>query len=228
MGHGILYVVSTPIGNLKDITFRAVDVLRSVDIIASEDTRRTRILLNRYEISRPLVSYHSYNRVRSSASLLKSLEGGRSVALVSDAGTPGISDPGFHLIREAIERGIQVIPVPGPSSLLAALVASGLPMDRVCFRRIPAREEGEEKKTGRTGGDETYSRAVRRTASNSETAAGNQGIFFGIRNVAVARELTKIYEEFFRGSVEQAITYFTDKKPRGEFVIVIEGRQRNA
>ncbi len=226
MTQGTLYVVSTPIGNLADITLRALDVLGKVDYIASEDTRRTKILLDHYKIDRPLVSYHSYNIAPKTETLLRSLSNGKSIALVSDAGTPGISDPGYQLVRQAVERGISVVPVPGPSSVLAALVVSGLPMDRFRFEGFLPAKKGRKTR-------------LEELAQIKETLVLFEGPhrivkllreisdYFGERKVVIAREITKLYEEFYRGSVQEAISYFTEKKPRGEFVIIIEGRPRN-
>lgn len=226
MEQGTLFVVSTPIGNLADVTLRALEVLGKVDLIASEDTRHTRILLERYKIDRPLVSYHSYNLAQRNITLVKSLKEGKSIALVSDAGTPGISDPGYQLIRDAIENDITIVPVPGPSSLLAALVASGLPMDRFVFEGFLPAKKGRKKR-------------LEELAHIRQTLVVFEGphrvprllqeilTYFGERRVVLAREVTKLYEEFYRGSIQEAIAYFTGRKPRGEFVIIIEGQPRN-
>lgn len=226
MAQGTLYVVSTPIGNLADITLRALEVLGKVDYIASEDTRRTKILLEHYKIDRPLISYHSYNIARRNITLLERLGDGKSVALVSDAGTPGISDPGYHLIRDAVEKDIPVVPVPGPSSLLAALVASGLPMARFVFEGFLPAKKGRKKRLEELAGmRETVVlfEGPHRIIKLLQEVLG----FFGDRRIVCAREVTKLYEEFYRGAVQDAIAYFSGKKPRGEFVIIIEGQPRN-
>lgn len=227
MANGTLYIVSTPIGNLKDITFRAVEILSSVDSIASEDTRHTMILLKKYNIYKPLISYYSQNRIQRAASLLQSLHNGKNVALVSDAGTPGISDPGFYLIRKAIDNGIPVIPVPGPSALLAGLVASGLPMDRFIFEGFLPAKKGRRKRLEELAKElrtivlfEGPHRILKTLREIKEV--------MGDRKVVIAREITKIYEEFFRGTISKAIEHFSINKPRGEFVLLLGEHYLNA
>lgn len=221
---GTLYLVATPIGNLEDITLRALRVLRQADLLAAEDTRRTRRLLDHYEIARPLISYHDHNKQHRSAGLLEALLEGKSVALVSDAGTPGISDPAFYLVRLAVAHDLPVVPIPGPASPIAALVASGLPPDRFVFegflpvkagkRRTRLKELAEESRTILLF--ESPHRLVRTLQEIRE--------ILGDREAAVARELTKKFEEISRGPVSQLLEKYAGKKPKGEIVIVLAGR----
>ncbi len=219
---GTLYVVSTPIGNLKDITLRALDVLKEVDMIAAEDTRRTRILLQHYGIKGTLESYHDHNKEAKTPLLISRLEAGKDVAVVSDAGTPGVSDPAFYLVREAVKRSLRIVPVPGPSALLAALVVSGLPTDRFVFEGfLPARkgrtrrleELREEKRT--LVFYESPHRLLRTLADLKES--------LGDRIVCIGRELTKKFEEIMTCPLSRAIELFSEKKIKGEFVLVIQG-----
>lgn len=220
--HGALYVVATPIGNLEDITRRAVTILGGVDCIAAEDTRTTGVLLSHLGIRKQMVSYHSYNEQSRIAELLTRLHAGESVAVVTDAGTPAISDPAFALVRAAVAAGIRVIPIPGASAVLAALVASGLPTDRFAFEGfLPAkkgrttrlRELAEESRT-----IVLYEapHRIERTLSDLHQALGN-------RSAALARELTKKFEEVRRGTLADLLDGVRHKAPKGEMVIVIQG-----
>ena len=222
---GTLYVVSTPIGNMGDFSFRAVETLRSVSAVLAEDTRHTRHLLDRYEIETPLVAYHEHNEAKTTPRLVERLLNGESLALVSDAGTPLLSDPGARLVRAAIDAGVQVSPVPGASALLAALVASGLEAERFTFYGFLARK-GPER---RTAIDELvalrhaavlYEAPARVHATLAELADAGAGG----RQAVVARELTKQYEELRRGTVAQLVAYYQQTPPRGEVVIVIAGQ----
>lgn len=220
-GAGTLYLCGTPIGNLEDVTLRALRVLGEVDLIAAEDTRHTRKLLGRYGIKTPLTSFHAHNRTRKAPELLERLRQGASVALVSDAGMPGVSDPGSELAAQAVREGFAVVPVPGPSAVLAALVVSGLRTDRFVF-------EGFLPRRGRRGALEAL-RGERRTVVLFEaptrllaTLADILDVL-GDRRVAVARELTKQFEEVFRGTVAEAREHFTARAPRGELTLVLEG-----
>lgn len=220
---GTFYIVSTPIGNLGDITLRALQILGEADLIAAEDTRRTGKLLAHYRIKTPMTSYHDHNKEQKTLMILEQLEGGKDIALVSDAGTPGISDPGYYLIKRVIDKGIDVVPIPGPTASIAALVASGLPTDRFVFegffptkrgkRGLVLSELAAEKRTILLY--ESPHR-LQRTLSDILEALGD-------RKVSVARELTKKFEEIKRGQVSQLLEYFGENKPRGELVIVIEG-----
>ncbi|NPV53584.1 MAG: 16S rRNA (cytidine(1402)-2'-O)-methyltransferase [Firmicutes bacterium] len=224
-GLGVLYICGTPIGNLGDITLRALATLREVDFIAAEDTRQTRKLLARYDIKTPLVSYHEHNMREMGPEILDKLRSGRKVALVSDAGMPGISDPGSDLVRQAIEAGIRVIPVPGPTAFVAALVASGLPTDAFVFLGFLPRK-GRDRETlldslateRRTAIIYEAPHRVCRTLRELRDRLGPE------RRVAIARELTKIHEEFLRGTLgdlESLMERPGLANPLGEFVLVL-------
>lgn len=221
---GTLYVVSTPIGNLGDFSFRAVETLRTVSAVLAEDTRHTRILMDRYEIATALVAYHEHNEAKTAPGLVTRLLAGESLALVSDAGTPLLSDPGARLVQAAIAAGVDVSPVPGASALLAALVASGLDLDRFTFFGFLARKGGER----RSAIDEIvhlrypvvlYEAPNRVSGTLAELARAGAGE----RATVVARELTKQFEELRRGTVAALAAYYEGTPPRGEVVIVIAG-----
>ena len=215
-----LFVVATPIGNLEDITFRAVRVLKEVSLIAAEDTRRTRKLLSALDIHTPLTSYFEHNKLSKVDYILGKLEEA-DVALVSDAGTPGIADPGYELIAAAIERGFRVEVIPGPSSLVTALAASGIPAGEFRFNAFLPRREADRRKivTGLSSetGALVFFEAPHRLSATLKTMLWA----LGDRRVAVCRELTKLHEEVFRGKISEAMAHF--ETPRGEFVIVVEG-----
>jgi len=218
-----LYVVATPIGNLEDISYRALRTMREVKLIAAEDTRKTKRLLTTYDIKTPMTSYHKDNEWTKLNYILGHLEGG-DVALVSEAGTPGISDPGYELIVSANERGIPVVPIPGPSAVIAALTISGLSTERFTFLGFLPRKAGERRRILETMVNEQGSIIVME-APHRLTATLNDILrTLGDRRIAVCRELTKIHEEVFRGQTSQAIKHFTE--PRGEFTLVIEGREK--
>lgn len=220
---GILYLVATPIGNLEDLTQRALRVLREVDLIAAEDTRQTRKLLDHYRIETPLISYHEHNKLKRLERLRQALEKG-DVAMVSDAGTPGLSDPGYLLVRYALDAGYQVSPIPGPSAPIAALVASGLPTDSFIFvgylprRRVErlrmVKELSQERRTMLAF--EVPHRLLRSLEDMEAT-------FGGGRPIVVCRELTKVHEEILRGTLSEIREHFTEVAPRGEFTLVIGG-----
>ena len=222
---GILYVVSTPIGNMGDFSFRAVEILRSVAAVLAEDTRHTRHLLTRYDIAVPLVAYHEHNEAKATPGLVGRLRGGESLALVSDAGTPLLSDPGARLVRAAVEAGVRVSPVPGASALLAALVASGLDVDRFTFIGFLSRK-GVERRSAIDDVVASTHVVVLYEAANrvADTLAELTGAGAGERATVVARELTKQYEELRRGTVAELAAYYEQSPPRGEVVIVIAGR----
>ncbi len=216
-----LYIVATPIGNLEDISLRALRTLREVKLIAAEDTRRTKRLLTTYDIRTPMTSYHERSKWAKLDYILSRLEGG-DVALVCNAGTPGISDPGYELIVAANERGIPVVPIPGASIVTTALAVSGLPMKRfICIGFLP-HKTNDRRRLLKSVVDE-YGVIVALESPHRLPAALNDILFvLGDRKVAVCRELTKIHEEVFRGRISQAMEHFTE--PRGEFTLVIEGR----
>ena len=221
---GTLYIVATPIGNLEDITQRALRVLGEVDLVACEDTRRTRVLLNHFGIKTKTISYHEHNEPERADQLCKLLESGKDVALVSDAGTPLISDPGFRIVNVATARGLRVIPIPGPSAFVTALSASGLPSDQFFFAGfLPARANARKVKLEELRGIPATlvlyeaPHRIAKTLKDSLDILGN-------RNAAVARELTKIHEEFARGSLSELAQRFSENAPtRGEIVLIISG-----
>jgi 16S rRNA (cytidine1402-2'-O)-methyltransferase len=221
---GQLYVVSTPIGNLGDFSFRAADVLRSVAQILAEDTRHSRTLLDRYEIGTPVAAYHEHNEAKMTPRVLERLSGGESVALISDAGTPLLSDPGARLVSAAISAGITVVPVPGASAVLAALVASGIDAERFTFFGFLPRK-GRERATALaelaslTHTAVVYEAPTRLVDTLADLEAGGSGD----RLAAVAREMTKQFEEVRRGTVGALRAYYNDVPPRGELVLVLAG-----
>lgn len=229
-GHGgTLYVVSTPIGNMGDFSFRAVETLKSVAAVLAEDTRHTRHLMDRYGIDVPLIAYHEHNEAKATPALVGRLLGGESLALVSDAGTPLLSDPGARLVRAATDAGVRVSPIPGASALLAALVASGLDVDRFSFhgflaRKGPDRRAAIDEIVSATHVAVVYEAANRVADTLAELAAAGAGA----RETVVARELTKQYEELRRGTVAELVAYYGESPPRGEVVILIAGRTPRA
>jgi 16S rRNA (cytidine1402-2'-O)-methyltransferase len=219
---GILYLVATPIGNLEDVTLRALRILREVDLIACEDTRTTAKLLRRYRIGTPRVSHHKFNEKRRTPRLLQTLQEGKNIALVSDSGTPLISDPGYELVSTCRKEGIQVIPLPGPSAAVAALVGSGLPADSFFFAGfLPARSSARKRRLEELAGIPTtlvlYETPHRLLASLEDMVA-----VLGTRQAAIARELTKVHEEFLHGTLAELLDIFRGRlKIRGEITVVI-------
>ncbi|MBP1656921.1 MAG: rsmI [Bacteroidetes bacterium] len=220
--HGVLYIVSTPIGNLEDITRRGVTILSGVDLIAAEDTRTTRILLNHLGIEKPLISYFVQNEVRRIPELIQRLQQGSAVALVTDAGTPGISDPAYALIRAALQNEIRVIPVPGASALLAALVASGLPTDRFVFEGFLPHKKGRKTRIGQLK-HETRTIVLYESPHRIERTLRELTAELGARTAVLARELTKKFEEVRRGTLVQLLDSVQTNPPKGEIVLVVEG-----
>ena len=218
-----LVLVPTPIGNLGDITFRAVEVLKSAGLILAEDTRTTKILLSHYGIKAPLQSHHKFNEHRSVDAVCDRISEGTLVALVSDAGTPGISDPGFLLVRRCLERNIIVESLPGPTACVPALVNSGLPCDRFCFEGFLPQKKGRQKRLSILAEEERtmiFYESPFRVVKTLQQLAGAMG---SDRKAAVARELTKKFEETVRGTLSELAQHFTSKPPKGEFVIVVAG-----
>jgi len=217
----MLYIVSTPIGNLKDITFRAVEVLQSVDLIAAEDTRHTKILLDHYGINVPLTSFFEHNQLKKGEALLKSLQEGKNIALVSDAGTPGISDPGFSLIRLARQNNIPVTVVPGVTAAITALTASGLPAHSFVFEGfLPVKSAARRKKLAQLRYEE---RTLIFYESPHRIVKALEDIRDVLENpdVVCARELTKKFEEIRRGTAGEMLEHFSKIEPRGEFVLLV-------
>jgi 16S rRNA (cytidine1402-2'-O)-methyltransferase len=220
---GKLYVVSTPIGNLKDITLRAIDVLKEVDLIAAEDTRRSRTLLREYGIRNSLVSYHDRNKRSQSTRLLNAMKKGKDCALISDSGTPGIQDPGYFLVRLAVDEGIVVVPIPGASAVLAAAVVSGLPVDRFAFEGYLPRRRGRRKKRLETLAGETRTMIFYESPHRLVDTLEDILDLLGDRNSVLARELTKKFEELLRGRISEILTLCRERRVRGEYVIVVGG-----
>lgn len=216
----MLYIVSTPIGNLEDITLRAIRTLKEVDYIAAEDTRHAKILLNKYEIKTQVLSYHSHSSNAKVDHIINLLNDGKTVALISDAGTPGISDPAYTLIRAAIENDITICPIPGPSAVLSALVMSGLPMNNFLYLGFIPLKKGRQTLLKELASEERTIVIYESPHRLLRTLKDLQE-YLGDRNIAVCREITKIYEEAFRGKISEALDYFTKKNPKGEFVLVI-------
>ena len=218
---GTLYIVSTPIGNLADITMRAIETLKSVDLIAAEDTRHTKILLDRYQITAPMTSYFEYNKIQKTEYLLGVLKEGRSIALVSDAGTPGISDPGYRIIRMCLDNNIPVIPIPGASGILTALVASGKPTDRFAFEGFLSNKSIRRK--NQLMKLKTEDRTIVLYESPHRIVKMLEDVLevYGDIDIVVAREMTKKFEEVRREKVSASIEHFRSVTPKGEFILVI-------
>ena len=219
---GTLYLVATPIGNLADMSFRAVDVLKSVDLIACEDTRHSVKLLNHYGISKDLVSYHEHNERERAAELLRDLASGRSVALISDAGTPGINDPGEYLVREAIKTGVEVVSVPGPAAFVNAAIVSGLPCDSIFFGGFLPSKKGERQRRLEELVDIPATLVFYESPHRLTRSLADCLTVLGDRHATIARELTKMHEEVIRGRLSELAHHFSSATPRGEFVLVID------
>ena len=229
---GTLYVVATPIGNLEDITYRAVRILNEVDLVAAEDTRHSRKLFARFDIHKPLVSYHNHNEQERQKELVQRLQAGKDIALISDAGTPCIADPGYRLIAACHAAGITVVPIPGPSALITALSAAGVSTERFAFEGyLPQRARARADLFRQLNGEQrtlVFYEAPHRLAATLADLADIMGVE---RPLVVARELTKLYEEFFHGTVAEALMRFTQEPARGELVLIIppslQGPQMN-
>lgn len=221
---GTLYLVPTPIGNLDDITFRALDVLKKADILAAEDTRHTMKLCTHFDIHVPMVSYHEHNKKTSGEKLIADLEAGKNVALVTDAGTPGISDPGSDLAAECAARQINVVPLPGPNAAIASLIASALPTDHFLFYGFLPRQKKERDQALQSLSELSFTLIFYESPHRVSGTLEDLKKFFGNRRVSVSRELTKRYETFVRGTVEEVITFLDQgEPPKGEFCLIVEG-----
>jgi len=218
-----LYIVSTPIGNLEDISLRALHILKSVDLIAAEDTRHTKRLLLKYAIPTILTSYHDHNKEEKAPVLIQRLKEGQSIALVCDAGTPGISDPGFYLIRGCIEAGIRTIPVPGPTAAITALIISGLPTDTFLFLGFLPKKRMARLKRLALFKDTPATLILYESPYRLSKALQDCRDALGNRQAAIAREMTKVFEEVMRGNLEELMTRLQAKPCRGEVTLVIEG-----
>ncbi|MFM7363820.1 MAG: 16S rRNA (cytidine(1402)-2'-O)-methyltransferase [Cuspidothrix sp.] len=221
---GTLYIVATPIGNLEDMTFRAVRILQAVDMIAAEDTRHTGRLLQHFQVKTPQISYHEHNSNSRIPELLEYLQYGKAIALVSDAGMPGISDPGYELIKACIDEGITVVPIPGASAVITALSGAGLPTNRFIFDGfLPAKSQQRKEyleslqSESRTLVFYESPHRLRETLADLETVLGSD------RSIVIARELTKLYEEFWRGTIGEAIADYQQREPQGEYTLLVAG-----
>ena len=220
---GTLYIVPTPVGNMEDITLRALRVLKEVDVVLAEDTRTSGILLKHFDIKQTLLSHHKFNEHGTSAAVVSRLLSGQNVALVSDAGTPGISDPGFFLVREAVKAGIEVVTLPGATAFVPALVSSGLPCDRFAFEGFLPQKKGRQTKLESLRNEQRtmifYESPYRLVKTLQQLAE----VFGPDRQVSVAREISKVHEESVRGSLAEVVAHFTQTEPRGEIVVVLAG-----
>ena len=222
---GKLFVVPTPVGNLEDMTFRAVRVLKEVDLILAEDTRTSSVLLKHFEIKKPMMSHHKFNEHKTIEGVVARLEAGENIALISDAGTPGISDPGFLVVRECVRHGIEVQCLPGATAFVPALVSSGLPNDRFCFEGFLPQKKGRMTRLLTLQSEvrtmifyESPYRLVKTLTQFSE--------YFGAeREVAVCREISKLHEECVRGTLSEVVEHFKANEPRGEIVVILKGKE---
>ena len=224
---GILYIVPTPVGNMEDMTLRAIRILKEADVVLAEDTRTSGILLKHFDIHQQLLSHHKFNEHGTSASVVERLLAGQTVALISDAGTPGISDPGFFLVREAVKAGIEVQTLPGPTAFVPALVSSGLPCDRFVFEGFLPQKKGRQSRIEALKDEprtivfyESPYRVLKLLQQLAE-------VFGPDRQASACREISKVHEESVRGTLQELIAHFTETEPRGEFVIVVAGKESN-
>ena len=223
---GILYLVPTPVGNMEDMTLRAIRILKEADLVLCEDTRTSGILLKHFEIKNRLLSHHKFNEHSTSAGIVNRLKAGETIALISDAGTPGISDPGFYLAREAAASGITVQTLPGATAFVPALVSSGLPCDRFCFEGFLPQKKGRKTHLESLADEmrtmifyESPYRVVKTLSQFAE-------VFGADRQVSCCREISKVHEESVRGTLAEVINHFEETEPRGEFVIVVAGKEK--
>ena len=222
---GILYIVPTPVGNMEDMTLRAIRLLKEANLVLAEDTRTSGILLKHYGIQQHLMSHHKFNEHGTSASVVERLQAGQTVVLISDAGTPGISDPGFFLVREAVRAGIEVQTLPGATAFVPALVSSGLPCDRFCFEGFLPQKKGRQTRLQGLVDEERTMVFYESPYRVLKTLQQFAEVFGAERQVSVCREISKVHEESVRGSLAEAIAHFTTHEPRGEFVIVLAGKE---
>jgi 16S rRNA (cytidine1402-2'-O)-methyltransferase len=219
----MLYLIATPIGNLGDITLRALETLRQVDFVASEDTRKTGRLLQHFEIQKRQIAFHEHNEVKAGAKIMALLADGKSVAVVTNAGTPGISDPGYTLVRQAIEANIPVTMIPGASAVVMALVLSGLPAHSFTFRGFPPRKSGKRRRFLAVDAASPHTLIFYESPYRLAAFLEDALAVYGDRPAALANELTKLYESVQRGTLSELAALFTEEEPRGEYVVVIEG-----
>ena len=225
---GKLYIVPTPVGNLEDMSVRAVNVLKSVDLVLAEDTRTSGVLMKHFEITTPMHSHHKFNEHEALPSVISQLEGGRTLALISDAGTPAISDPGFLLVRECRRQGIEVETLPGPTAFVPALVNSGLPCERFCFEGFLPQKKGRASKLAALTDEQRtmifYESPMRLLKTLQQFAES----FGADREASVSREISKVHNTTHNGTLQELVDYFTQNQPRGEIVIVVAGKEPEA
>jgi 16S rRNA (cytidine1402-2'-O)-methyltransferase len=219
----MLYLVATPIGNLGDISLRALETLRQVDYVASEDTRKTGLLLKHFEIKKPQISFHEHNEARSGARIIELLQGGQSVALVTNAGTPGISDPGYTLVRRAIEAGIPLTSIPGPAAFVSALILSGLPVHSFTFRGFPPHKGGPRRRFLEADKDSPYTLVFYESPHRLLAFLNDALEVYGDRQAVIANDLTKLFESIERGTLSELISTLEDIQLRGEYTVLIAG-----
>ena len=220
---GILYIVPTPVGNMEDMTLRAIRILKEADVVLAEDTRTSGILLKHFDIKNHLLSHHKFNEHATSAAVVERLLAGQNVALISDAGTPGISDPGFFLVREAAKAGVEVLTLPGPTAFVPALVSSGLPCDRFCFEGFLPQKKGRQTRIEALRDEQRTMVFYESPYRVLKTLQQFAEVFGPERQVSVCREISKVHEESVRGTLAEVIAHFAEHAPRGEFVIVLAG-----
>ena len=221
---GILYVVPTPVGNMEDMTLRAIRILKEADLVLAEDTRTSGILLKHFEIKNQLMSHHKFNEHGTSAGIVERLRAGATIALISDAGTPGISDPGFYLVREAVNAGVEVQCLPGATAMIPALVSSGLPCDRFCFEGFLPQKKGRQSRIKALADEQrtmVFYESPYRVVKLLEQLAE---VFGNERHVSACREISKVHEESVRGTLAEVTAHFKEHEPRGEFVVVVAGK----
>ena len=221
---GMLYVVPTPVGNMEDMTLRAIRILKEADLVLAEDTRTSGILLKHYDIKNHLMSHHKFNEHSSSAAIVERLKAGQTIALISDAGTPGISDPGFFLVREAVNAGITVQTLPGATAFVPALVSSGLPDDRFCFEGFLPQKKGRQTRLESLRDEPRTMIFYESPYRLVKTLQQFADIFGDDRRASVCREISKVHEESCRGTLAELIAHFSEKAPKGEIVIVVAGK----
>lgn len=220
---GTLYIVPTPVGNVEDMTLRAIRILKEVDLVLAEDTRTSGILLKHFEIKQQLMSHHKFNEHGTSGSVVSRLLSGQNVALISDAGTPGISDPGFFLVREAVRAGIEVQTLPGATAFVPALVSSGLPCDRFCFEGFLPQKKGRQTRLEQLRSEQRTMVFYESPYRLLKTLGQLAEVFGADRQASVCREISKVHEESVRGTLQELAEHFTQTEPRGEIVIVVAG-----
>ena len=223
---GILYVVPTPVGNMEDMTFRAIRILKEADLILAEDTRTSGILLKHYEIKNAMQSHHKFNEHKTVEGIVNRIKAGETVALISDAGTPGISDPGFLVVRECVKNDIEVQCLPGATAFVPALVSSGLPDERFCFEGFLPQKKGRMTRLNALAEEPRTMIFYESPYRLLKTLTQFQEIFGADRQVSVCREISKVHEESVRGSLQEVVAHFTATEPRGEIVIILAGKEK--